>query len=239
MPEMRRRWESKVQKMTSRETFGDRMRTHGMTETRLYRTWCGIKARCNNPNAPHYNRYGQRGIRVCEEWQNSFEAFRDWAVVSGYDEALTGKEQSLDRIDANGDYCPENCRWISMKAQARNRSDTVYIDTAEGRIPAREFAEKNGIMDYVYLFRKIKKGESADKILSDWEMKTAKPTSYMDLPEACALYGVSEQSIRAWIQAGRLTAKKVGQKWYIPKGQTVERRTDRDKNMRFLPGKNK
>ena len=223
----------------SRETIGERSRTHGMTETRLYRTWCGIKARCNNPNAPHYNRYGQRGIRVCEEWQNSFALFRDWAISSGYDETMTGKEQSLDRIDANGDYCPENCRWISMKDQARNRSDTVYIETSEGRIPARVFAEKNEITDYTYLFRKIKKGESADKILADWKMKTAKPTTYMDCQEASAFYGVGEQSIREWIQEGKLTAKKYGHKWYIPKGQTVERRTDRDENMRFISSKKK
>lgn len=223
----------------SRETIGERSRTHGMTETRLYRTWCGIKNRCDNPSYKHFDRYGGRGIKVCKEWKTSFEPFRDWALSAGYDEGLTGKEQSLDRIDVNGDYCPDNCRWVSMKRQARNRGDTVYVKTKNGSVPAREFAEKNGITDYTYVYRKAKKGENAEQILEDWRMKTATPDSFMDLEESSTYYGVGGQSIRAWIRDGKLSAKKYGQKWYIPKGQTVERRTDRDSNMRFLPRANK
>lgn len=199
-------------------------KTHGMTETRLYGTWCGVKDRCLNPNAEHYDRYGGRGICVCDEWIHSFEAFRDWAIKAGYDETLTGKEQSLDRINVDGNYCPENCRWISMKQQARNRKDTVYIESEKGLIPARQFAEENKITDYVYLYRKIKKGENAEKILSDWAMKTATPDSIMDLKEATSFYGVNEYTIRSWIKSGKLKAEKYGQKWYIPKGQTVTRK---------------
>lgn len=196
---------------------------HGMTETRLYSVWRGVKDRCTNPNTEHYDRYGGRGIRICDEWLHSFEAFRDWSIKAGYDETLTGKEQSLDRVNVDGNYCPENCRWISMKQQARNRKDTVYIETEAGPISARLFAEQNKITDYVYLYRKIKKGENAEKILSDWAMKTATPDSIMDLKEATSFYGVNECTIRSWIKSGKLKAEKYGQKWYIPKGQTVTR----------------
>lgn len=225
--------------MTSRETFGDRTRTHGMTDTRLYRTWCGIKSRCTNANYKHYDRYGGRGISICNEWFNSFETFRDWAYSNGYDDALSGREQSLDRIDVDGNYCPENCRWISMKQQARNRGDTVYIETESGKIPAREFAEQNKITDYVFLFRKIKKGKSANEILTDWRIMNGETGSFMSVEQASDFYEVSAQSIRDWIRDGRLQAEKHGAKWYIPYDQVVKRRTDRDKNMRFLPTKNK
>lgn len=112
---------------SSRETIGERSRTHGMSNTRLYSVWRGIKDRCNNPNIEHFDRYGGRGIKVCDEWNNSFESFCKWAFRAGFNPCATGREQSIDRIDCNGDYSPENCRWISMKEQARNRSDTVFI----------------------------------------------------------------------------------------------------------------
>ena len=89
---------------------------HGGAGTLLYHKWNGMRDRCNNPKARQYSYYGGRGIRICDEWQNSFAAFRDWALSAGYKDGL-----SLDRIDYNGNYCPENCRWISMAEQQRNR----------------------------------------------------------------------------------------------------------------------
>lgn len=84
--------------------------------TKLYNTWLRMKGRCNSPTSTSYPYYGARGISVCEEWENDFSAFRDWAMKNGYKEGL-----SIDRIDVNGNYCPQNCRWITMAEQQRNR----------------------------------------------------------------------------------------------------------------------
>ena len=84
--------------------------------TKLYNTWRRMKGRCNRPTATSYQYYGGRGISVCDAWQHDFQAFRDWALAHGYREGL-----SIDRIDVNGNYCPENCRWITMAEQQRNK----------------------------------------------------------------------------------------------------------------------
>lgn len=91
-------------------------RTHGETHSRLYVIWRGIRQRCNNPNDKHYKDYGGRGITICAEWNESYEAFRDWALSHNYSENL-----SIDRIDNDGNYEPSNCRWATSSEQNANR----------------------------------------------------------------------------------------------------------------------
>ena len=211
-------------------------RTHGMTETRLYGIWCGIKDRCYNPNIEHYDRYGGRGIIVCDEWKNSFEAFADWAYSAGYDERLNGKTQSIDRINVNGNYEPNNCKWVTQKEQMRNTTRTVFIEYHGDKIPLSAFCEEHGITYSSFVTRHIKRGFTAEELLRVWEYSQGRHDGFYSLQEASEHYGVGQQSIMHWIKAGKLKAEKVGGSWYIPYGQTISRREDRNELGQFLPG---
>lgn len=95
---------------------------HGQKHTKLYNVWCGMKSRCNNPHNKSYSNYGGRGIQVCNEW-NSFEKFFEWAISNGYQEGL-----SIDRVDVNGNYCPENCKWATVIEQANNTRANHFVE---------------------------------------------------------------------------------------------------------------
>lgn len=97
-------------------------KTHGMTRTRIYAIFCGMKSRCRNKNNHAYPRYGGRGITVCDEWLNDPQSFIDWALANGYSEKL-----SIDRINNDKGYSPENCKWSTNVEQSRNRKSNVLI----------------------------------------------------------------------------------------------------------------
>lgn len=103
--------------------FESHNKKHGMKHTRIYEIWCGIKKRCYNKNDKNYPKYGGRGISVCNEWKSDFLAFYYWSMSHGYKENLT-----IDRIDNNGNYEPNNCRWITHAEQQTNRSNNIYIE---------------------------------------------------------------------------------------------------------------
>lgn len=88
----------------------------------LYNTWCCIKQRCLNPNSPKYPRYGGRGIKISPAWL-SIKEFYNWAMLSGWKQGLT-----LDRINNDGNYCPENCRWVSVSQNSKKKSTTKLSD---------------------------------------------------------------------------------------------------------------
>ena len=122
-------------KMTNRD---------GRSKTRLYRIWWGMKSRCCTPSDGDYSNYGARGIRVCDAWLASFDAFKDWALANGYTDELT-----IDRVDVNGPYSPENCRWATVKEQSRNRQNTLFITYNGVTKSASEWAEQLGVSLWV------------------------------------------------------------------------------------------
>ena len=110
------------------------------TRRRIYNCWLNCIAKCDNKKHNSYKNYGERGIDVCKEWRESFESFRQWSLSNGYQNNLT-----IDRIDVNGNYCPENCRWVDMKTQQNNKRTNNFITFNGETLTQRQWEEKLGL----------------------------------------------------------------------------------------------
>lgn len=122
-----------------RDNKGKFIKTHGMYGTRLYHIWNGFRGRCLNPNNKDYKNYGGRGITICKEWNKS-ENFFKWALQNGYKDNLT-----LDRIDTNKSYSPNNCRWITSNEQQRNKRNNRILEFNGEKHCITEWSEITGI----------------------------------------------------------------------------------------------
>lgn len=143
----------------AKEILSKRMSRHNMNGTRINRIWLRMKNRCNNKNDEHYKNYGERGIKVCNEWndkENGFMNFYNWAMQNGYKSDLT-----IDRIDVNGNYEPNNCRWITMFDQQSNKRNNYFI----------EYYGKRYTISQLSRHLKISKDTLRQRIKNNWKLE--------------------------------------------------------------------
>lgn len=137
---------------------------HNCSHTKLYRVWINMKSRCNNPNNIGFKDYGKRGITVCDEWYD-FVSFKEWAEANGYDENAPYRQCTLDRIDVNGNYEPNNCRWVSQEIQNRNMRRNVYVEYKGVSKTIPEWSREFGI-GITTLWERYSRGLKEDELFS-------------------------------------------------------------------------
>ena len=142
-----------------KDNLKEQKTTHGLYKTRIYRIYYDIKMRCYNPNNDRYNHYGGRGITVCDEWQE-FIPFYDWAMANGYKDDLT-----IDRIDNDKGYSPDNCRWITNKEQQNNKRNNHLI-TYNGKTQTlQQWADEKNIK-FNTIIGRLDRGYSIEEALT-------------------------------------------------------------------------
>lgn len=141
-----------------RDMASERLTTHGQSGTKLHYVWIDMRQRCENENSDRFELYGERGISVCDEWQD-FESFRAWALANGYQEGLT-----IDRIDVNGNYTPANCRWVTQVVQCNNTRRNKML-THNGKTMSMADWSRYYNLNYHTLRSRLRIGWSVKKAL--------------------------------------------------------------------------
>lgn len=136
--------------------------THKKSNTRLYNIWGNMNRRCSRKTATGYEYYGERGIKVCAEWKNDFLNFYNWAINNGYQEDLT-----IDRIDVNGNYSPENCRWVSRAEQSINKRNNRRITFNGETKTIKEWSDDTGLSQDVISRRLNRYNWSVERALTE------------------------------------------------------------------------
>ena len=185
----------------------NRGRKHGWRYTRVYRIWLNMRQRCNNPNSDDYSYYGGRGISICKEWDDA-AVFCEWAMNNGYDTELT-----IDRIDVNGNYTPDNCRWLTRLEQGKNIRNNVWMEINGETLIMSDVARKYNV-PISSLWVRYKQGIIGNDLIKrpvlngiqiNGEFKTVRQISEE--------YGISHSTVRArWnngIRDERITHKRV------------------------------
>lgn len=151
-------------------------------ESRLYKIYHNMKNRCYNKNVPAYKNYGGRGIKICDEWLNNWWEFYNWAINNGYNDTLT-----IDRINVNGNYEPNNCRWVSDEEQAYNKRNTVRVCINDEMLTLKEIAEIYNLNEHTVRTR-YKKGYRGKDLIKQENLK--------NIPVICVTTGEIFPSIK-------------------------------------------
>lgn len=179
---------------------------HNSSKTRLYGIWQGIKQRCFNPKNKNYHNYGGRGITICEQWKDNFVCFQQWALSSGYEDNLT-----IDRIEVNGNYEPNNCRWLTRGEQQNNKRDTHRFNINGEILTIRDVSERYNI-DLELIRHRISAGYTIEEILANETKNKPSIVTYKGethhIKEWSKIIGISESTIYSRIYRG-LPVEKV------------------------------
>lgn len=144
---------------------------HGDCAERLYFVWIDIRRRCDSPRDVSYQNYGARGIKVCDEWNSDYLAFKRWAIANGYNPKAKRGECTIDRIDPNGNYSPDNCRWVTMKVQSNNKRNTIKLTYNGVTHSLSEWSDITGI-PRSRLYQRFKYNWGAGRILDPVDNRT-------------------------------------------------------------------
>lgn len=186
--------------------------THHLTNTKIHNVWKAMKGRCYTLTDSAYDRYGARGIKVCDEWKNDFMKFYEWCIDHGYKE-VTGhnKTYTIDRMDPNGDYEPSNCRLATMKQQSTTKTNTKYVDLDGILYTTRELSDKYHI-PYAKLRARLDNGESTKQALFGDHSKIKHKIEYKgeihSVPEWSEITGIKKETIYARFYSG-LTPEQI------------------------------
>lgn len=143
------------------EIVSNMFSTHRDTKSALYRMWHNMRVRCNYERSDRYSTYGARGIKVCDEWNSSYEIFRRWALEHGYKEGL-----SIERKNVNDGYAPDNCEFIPVDLQCYNKTNSHYLEYDGRRMTVSEWSKISGISYQTLRARVSRYGWTVEKALT-------------------------------------------------------------------------
>lgn len=175
--------------------------THGYGHRGIAGIWGKMKWRCYNPNCPQYPNYGGRGIVVCDEWKDNCAAFIEWALANGYEKGLT-----IERIDVNGNYEPNNCTWIPNEEQWKNRREKKSKHFGGERVSLKAVCAEKGL-DYSVIKERLTMGWDIDKALSEpvkkYNVLRDAAGNRIVLAAVARKHGVDESSLRKRVRRGQ------------------------------------
>ena len=150
----------------SRIIASEKRKTHGLVTHPLYSKWLDMKNRCYNPNVDRFKNYGGRGIRVCDEWKNNFKGYHDWAISNGWEKHL-----QIDRKNNDGNYSPENCRFVTRIEQGFNKTNTYYVEYKGEKIGLSKILYLNNKSNkYCDIWHGIKRGRSFNHYVEKYNL---------------------------------------------------------------------
>lgn len=177
----------------------------GQRKTRLYGIWANMKQRCTNPSNPAYPYYGAKGISICDEWANDFLAFQSWALKNGYDDSLT-----IDRVDGNKNYQPDNCRWSTRKEQSNNLSSNTVIVFEGKEYTLTQLAEEYGLDPKLVIDRHKLGWPAKDLVKPVFKANTIDFLGeQVTIKQLSEQYGIHQRTLRSRYKAGDRNEKLI------------------------------